>query len=491
MVKNYTTLNIGDVVNVQVNMTPLAAARRSFGVLLVVGDSDVIDHGERIRYYTNGSDDVRADFGADAPEYQAAELYFSQSPQPFELAVGRWVSTAVAGYLKGGTLTEAEKGISAWQAITDGGFDIQVDGATVQATGVNLSAATNLNGVATIIGTALGSAATIDYDGTRFTVRSTTTGATSTVNYAAATALSTLLKLTADLALAPVGGADAERFADAVAKLADASQDWYGITPATTAALGTDDILEAAAFVESSEASRIFGVTETSTLALDPTHTDDIPSKLKALGYKRSFTQYSSGSPFAVASIFGRAFSTNFSANNALYTLKFKQQPGIAYEQLTRTQARALQDKNCNVFVYYNTDQAIIQEGVVASGAFFDEIHGLDWLKNAIEIELWNVLYASRKVPQTNAGMNVLATVCKQVCEEAVFNGLLAPGTWNADGFGQLVRGMEIPGYYVFFRDINLQAQSDREQRVAPPIQIAVKLAGAIHFANVVIDVNR
>ena len=495
MAKNYTVLNVGDVVNVQVNMTPIAAARRSFGVLLIVGDSDVIDHGERIRYYTNGVDDVRGDFGGDAPEYKAAALYFSQVPQPYELAIGRWVSEAVAGYLKGGILTTAEKDIALWQAVTDGGFTIQVDGADVAVSTLDFSAATNLNGIATIIGTALGSAATIEYDGSRFTVRSATTGAASTVNYAtqpaSGTDVSAMLKLTTAFALEPVSGADAESFADAVAKLADVSQDWYGITPATAMVLTQDDILDVAGFIEASEVSRIFGVTETSTQALDPTYVDDIPSKLKVLGYNRSFTQYSSSTPYAVASIFGRAFSTNFNANNSLYTMKFKQQPGVAYEQLTRTQARALKDKNCNVFVYYNTDQAIVQEGVMASGVFFDEMHGLDWLKNAVEIELWNVLYSSRKVPQTNAGMNVLATVCKQVCEEAIFNGLLAAGTWNAEGFGQLERGMEIPGYYIFFRDINLQAQSEREQRIAPPIQIAVKLAGAIHFADVVIDVNR
>ena len=35
------------------------------------------------------------------------------------------------------------------------------------------------------------------------------------------------------------------------------------------------------------------------------------------------------------------------------------------------------------------------------------------------------------------------------------------------------------------------QAQSEREQRKCPPIQIAAKLAGAIHFVDVQIDVNR
>jgi hypothetical protein len=46
-------------------------------------------------------------------------------------------------------------------------------------------------------------------------------------------------------------------------------------------------------------------------------------------------------------------------------------------------------------------------------------------------------------------------------------------------------------GWYTFANLVETQAQSDREARIAPLIQIAVKLAGAIHFANVLINVNR
>jgi hypothetical protein len=35
------------------------------------------------------------------------------------------------------------------------------------------------------------------------------------------------------------------------------------------------------------------------------------------------------------------------------------------------------------------------------------------------------------------------------------------------------------------------QDQSEREERKAPPMQIAVKLAGAIHTADVIISINR
>ena len=83
-------LAVDRVVNVTINLQSLAASRRNFGVLLIVGSSEVISASERIRSYT-GIDGVAADFGVNAPEYLAAELFFSQSPRPAILQIGRWL----------------------------------------------------------------------------------------------------------------------------------------------------------------------------------------------------------------------------------------------------------------------------------------------------------------------------------------------------------------------------------------------------------------
>ena len=112
-----------------------------------------------------------------------------------------------------------------------------------------------------------------------------------------------------------------------------------------------------------------------------------------------------SRNPYAIVSALGRAFTVNFSANRSTITLKFKQLPGVVAEGLTETQAQALEAKRCNVFAAYDNDTAIFQEGVMSGPAYFDEIHGLDWLQNAIQSETWNLLYQSKaKIPQTDAG---------------------------------------------------------------------------------------
>lgn len=490
-------LSVSKVVNVAIVMSPKAAQTRDFGSLLILGDSNVVDTTERLRAYS-GIDGIAADFGTAAPEYAAAALYFGQSPQPATCYVGRWAHTATSGLLRGAILTTAQQALENFTEVTDGSMKITIDGTEKSVTGLNLSAVTNLNGAASALQAKITGATVVwdDYNA-RFVVQSATTGDSSSVSFAVANASGTnvsgLFGLTSASGGYVVDGVAAETPIAAVQTLASMSSKWYGVMFAASTMPTDDQIIDVAGFVEAASVSRIFGVTTQATNTMDAVVTTDIASRIKALGYKRSFTQYSGNSKYAVASIFGRAFSVNFQGSNTTITLKFKQQPGIAPEYLTETQASALAAKNCNVFVEYNNDTAILQEGVMSNGYFFDEVHGTDWLQNDVQTAVYNLLYTSTtKIPQTDAGINMILTTISQRLEQAVTNGLAAPGVWNAGGFGALNQGDTLAkGYYVYAPKVSTQSQADREARKAPAIQCAVKLAGAVHSANIQINVNR
>ena len=404
-------LNVSNVVNVQVVMSPKAAQTRNFGSLLILGDSSVIDMTERLRQYTT-LDGIAADFGTSAPEYKAASLYFGQSPQPAICFVGKWNRTASPATLRGAVLSEAEQALTNFTAVTAGGMKITVDGVLKTVASLDLSGETNLNGVAAKLDAEIAGASVVwdDYN-RRFVIKSDTTGATSTITFATApdagTDISTLFGLkSTDGGYVSQGAAD-EPWATAVQELAGISNDWYGLMAAASTMPSDADVQEAAAFIEGAGVSRIYGVTNQDAGTLDRVTTTDVSSVLKGLGYKRTFTQYCSGNAYAVASIFGRAFTVNFQGSNTVITLKFKQEPGITPELLTESQAAALTAKNCNVFVKYNNDTAILQEGVMANGYFFDEVHGTDWLQNDVQTDIYNLLYTSpTKIPQTDAGIN-------------------------------------------------------------------------------------
>ncbi|RKQ40602.1 DUF3383 domain-containing protein [Enterobacter sp. R1(2018)] len=489
-------LPVSNIVNVTVSMAARAAQSRNYGALLVVGASDVIDAHERMRVYS-GISGVAADFGVDAPEYKAASLYYQQSPQPVDLYIGRWVKTEAAAKLRGAILTANQQAMSNFTVVTDGAMSIVLDGKESLITEIDLSAETNLNGVAGRIQDAL-AGSTVEWDATsgRFSVRSITPGAGSAVGYADAapegTDLSSLLGLTESAGATPIAGQASETIEQCVSALSSHSTDWYGLVIADSG-LSDEDVLAVAAVIEADGVSRIYGHTTQATSALDADVTTDILSQLKAAKYARTFSHYSSASPYAAASLFGRAFTVNFNGNNTTITLKFKQEPGIVAETLTQSQANALQGKNANVFVNYNNDTAIIQEGVMSNGDFIDERHGLDWLQNYVQTNLYNLLYTSTtKIPQTDAGVTRLLSNVEQSMNQAVTNGLVAPGIWNGGEIGQLSAGDTLTkGYYVYAPAVATQAQSDREARKAPVIQVACKLAGAVHFADVEINVVR
>lgn len=491
-------LSISDVVNVSIVMSPLAAATRNFGSLLVLGSSGVLDTGERIRQYGD-IDAVAADFGTSAPEYKAAALHFSQSPQPSVLYIGMFAQTATAGRLVGPSLNTAAQALTNFTAVTTGAIAIMVDGVDASATTIDFSGDTSLNGVAATLTTALSGVATVTWDAVykRFTITSATTGAASTVAFATTPGSGTDIaplfgfRSTDGGRLAP--GSAVETLLAGVTACAEKSNDWYGLYCAPVTPAVDADNLAVAAFIEAASPSRIFGITTQTAATIDPAQTTDIASQLKVLNYRRTFVQYSSSSAYAAASLFGRAFTVDFTGNNTTITLKFKQEPGVAAETLTESQAAALIAKNCNVFVNYSNATAIIQPGVMSDGYFFDEVHGLDWLQNYVQTDIYNLLYTSpTKIPQSDAGVNKLVATCENSLVQAVNNGLLAPGTWNAPGFGALQTGQTLSkGYYIYAAPVSSQSQADREARKAPTIQIAAKLAGAVHSANVIINVNR
>lgn len=489
-------LNVADVVNVQIFIGPNAVATRNFGLLLIAGSTPkVIDTTERIRYYGTLSA-VAADYATTTPEYLAASIYFSQQPSPPQVAIGYWAQTATSAVLHGAALSTAQQAMANFTAITTGGMSITIDGVAKNITGVSLAACTNLSQVAAAINTALGATGSCTWDGSRFNIYSATTGATSTIGYATAgtgTDMSSVLGLRTGQASPPVNGIASETALAAAQTFANITTSWYGLMFAPVTPLADADHLNLAAYIEGSSPARMYGFTTSNAAELASPNTTSLGYQLSQIKYAKTFWVYSTMSPYAAAGIFSRAFTVDFTGSNTTLTLKFKQIAGVAPETITESQRLALGAIYGNVYVNYNNGAAIIQEATMAGGRFFDEVHGLDWLQNYVQTGLFNLLYITpTKIPQTDAGVTTLLTQVENDLGQGVRNGLIAPGVWNVGGFGQLKQGDTLTkGYYVYAPPVSTQQQSERDARKAPTIQAAVKLAGAVHFANVILNVNR
>lgn len=497
-------LPVSQLVSVSVQITPTGASFLNINTLLILGDSNVIDTFQRIRTY-GSIDDVAADFSNSSPEYLAANLYFQQSPTPQQLYIGRWAQANTSGLLFGGILTAAQQAMSNWTSITNGGFHITVDGgSSINVTGINLSGASNLNGVASLINSAMTSAsvpATCSYNvnsnGAYFSFTSNSSGSSSQVSAltppSSGVDLSAPLRANVATLSYRVAGVTAETALQAVEALDGTATTWYGLMVASTHVTPSDH-QAISAFIESdgSNNPHLYGVSTQDTAALLSTDTTSIGYLLFATEPNRTFPVYSSTTPYAAASLFGRLLTVNPAGNNTTITLMYKQAPGIVPEVLTVSQSAALNAKNMNYYAEFNNNTAIIVNGITSGGQFIDTMWGVDWLQNQIQTDVYNLLYTTlTKIPQTDAGMHLIATTIEQACAAGVENGLLAPGTWNSGGFGQITQGSFLnKGFYVYTPPLANQPEASRARRASVPFQVAAKLAGAVHEVSIAVQVN-
>lgn len=189
----------------------------------------------------------------------------------------------------------------------------------------------------------------------------------------------------------------------------------------------------------------------------------------------------------------GRALSVDFNASLTTITMNLKSLIGIEPDPGIN-QTRQDQATDCGADTYPSIEGVA---KVLCSGAnkFFDQVYNEQWFVGALRVAGFNILaQTSTKLPQTESGMTSFKGAFRKVCEQAVRNGYLAPGSWTLpDTFGvqaDFYSNIENVGYYIYSSPISQQLPAVRETRVAPTVQIAAKEAGAIHKGNVLVTIN-
>lgn len=81
-------LPLSDIVNVKTEISAMSAPRKAFNIGLLLGQNNDVTQKEKVAFYQSADAMAEAGFTPESAEYQAAVLYFSQSPAPDILAVG-------------------------------------------------------------------------------------------------------------------------------------------------------------------------------------------------------------------------------------------------------------------------------------------------------------------------------------------------------------------------------------------------------------------
>lgn len=305
------------------------------------------------------------------------------------------------------------------------------------------------------------------------------------------------------LCVGVIDTANSEDKATAMEACRQANSEWYEFV-----ALGAADAESEAlaAWAESATPRTLHMYTTHSADVLQPTYDEDDPTeqiqdifmKLKANNYRRSWGVYNSGNANTAAAWMGKANGLNSGTAGSMFTMAYKSAVGITTDSLTEAQvqyvagSRTTTGNNGNVYVTRAEDYDLLQQGYMADGTSFDEIMGLDMLENDIILNVMDLLAQSRKVPQTRAGVASIINVINQACDKHVRTGFIAPGQWNGSQCLELMTGDYLDaGYLVQSDDLDNQPQADRDKRICPTIYVCVKLAGAIEFVVIEVNVNR
>ncbi|MBR8461478.1 DUF3383 domain-containing protein [Campylobacter sp. faydin G-105] len=500
------SLSIKRVVNVALNTQGQIAKNRDFSIVAILTDEPCEAFSDINRRFINvaSAQDAALNFGSNAKVVAATKAVFSVSGIK-KAIIAKWVktereTTAMPNELRGSALSV---GISRFKDITDGSFKLSVGGAVKIYSEIDLSEAVDLAEVATKITQKIspdGLKAVYDIDGNRFKIIATQAGANADTKLGyleqneSGTFLGEMLNLIdgkADIK----NGTDSitlkkESLNEALDKLYNATQGFYGVYSAIT--LNDDEILALDEWVSTVATPCIAGYTLTKQGHLGDEKSNVIKKIAKKDSGRFIAVYNNTGEPHVAAELLAQSISTNWEASYSAKTLKFK---NLTTAQSDESITLDIAQKCDNLGVNYYTDYdgvSMVTEGVSVGGKFIDETVGLDAFNDRVQKEVFSTLKAAKKIPQTDKGQVKLIAAIKRVCNQFVANGFIAPGQWRGDDVGTLTSGdyLEL-GYYVYSPSYTEQLQTDREARKATPLNVAIKLAGAIHSVDILINYNR
>ena len=482
-------LPLSDIVRIDVNLAPMPAMRRGFNIGLIIGQSGIIPRDERVRLYSSLESMAGDGFNETMPEYIAARYYFSQRQRPQRVAIGAYYPNHGYGgfsVLNAACQPKDEKDNTYRNKYeiypdygTDEGYSLlykKQDSADLPAYGDEL-------------------------DKSWKPLTDTIKGKHG--DYVAICEINDETREVKSVALTQLGNSDdltpnlppAESITSMLRAARAANTSWYLFTVLDAS---SQDILSAAQWCESAKPESVHFFTTDEDKALRGA-TDGIFSQLRLRSFMRSMGQYSI-TPYAVCGIMGWAMGSNTRLSDSAFTLKHVAVVGIPPDDISETQMHFIIRQNGNFYVArgFDFEYQGFEDGRMANGVWFDEVLNLDMLVNDMQLAILERLASRPKVPQTEHGVNQIKMAMEPSLRRARMIGFIAPGQWNGPGiktqpdYWPLQTGdMLETGYLILSEPVNQQSPADRARRLAPPIYVAIKLAGAIHTVHVRVDVDR
>jgi hypothetical protein len=166
-----------------------------------------------------------------------------------------------------------------------------------------------------------------------------------------------------------------------------------------------------------------------------------------------------------------------FSYSPGEETWAFKSLSGIVTGIFNDTEVTNMDKANENYFVEI-AGARITQGGAMLSGEWIDIIRFRDWLKNDMQMGVFNLFIVNPKVAFTDSGIGVIENAMKASLRKGQQMGGIAEDSFDESG-------AKIPGYTTSVPLAATLSQDQKKKRKLPGCIFSARLAGAIHATEV------
>lgn len=385
-------------------------------------------------------------FGALSPEASLAAVYFAgfsgKTATPANLLFSQYPTAPVAAYLRSASL--AAMTLTQLKAIAAGVMTVTVDGVLKTSASINLSTATSFSNAATLMTTAFVSGPVVTYDAQRaaFVATSGTTGAASTITFAAG-AIATALYMTSATGAVLSQGAIAATPAAAMAAIITKQLNWASFMTAFEP-LVADKILFAT-WTSQQQDRFAYMCWDTDVTASQQGNTTAFGPQAIALGLSGSvgfcadpaqaaalgLTMTQLTQPLAAFGM-GYMASIDFGQTNGRTTFAYRSQGGIVAGVSDSTVGDTLITNGYNFYGDYATSQQafrFIQNGsVLGRFKWLDSYANEIWMNANFQQTLLTFMANAGSIPYNNVGYSAIETVLATPINQALDFGAIRAG---------------------------------------------------------------
>ena len=432
----------------------------------------------------SNSADVQTYFGAGSTEATIASIYFGGytggTQLPGALYFSRYDETAIAGFLRGGSMASVTLG--QLQAFT-GTLSLTVAG-TVETSGtINLTGATSFSNAASIIQAAFTSPNfTVTYDSVHsaYVFTTSSTGSTQTITFATTGTLATNLKLTLATGAIISQGDDIGSPSAFMANILNQNQNW-----ATFMTAWESSITEKEAFAtwSNSLAPRWLYVCQDSDInVLNSASTNTFGDWLQANSFIGTCPIYGDYTHAAFAC--GFFASLNFTRLNGRATLDFKEQSGLIPAVSNQSQLAGVLANGYNTYAYFGSNNPANNQSWMTPGSvsgiwkWADTYVNQIWLNANLQLAMVNLLTSVGSIPYNTQGNSLIYSAALGPINAAINFGAIRTGINISAAQAaeiQYVTGVNAAptiasqGFYLQIAEATAQTRAARQ---SPPITL-------------------